>query len=179
VVHFPTYIFPSSLHASQSGKTRFANREQHKVNNENVSLNNGIFAYLVGICIYRLCCTLCQRASRLYKPHWVTESNGNTKEELKSLPLARMHTSTSFSVGGGGVLVFFFVSGAFISTAAVNQVRGCHQVSHCHWREREDVWIRITSASAIRTENHEVQAAEDGWHAIVSRWRRETAAKSV
>jgi len=63
VVHFPTYIFPSSLHASQSGKTRFANREQHEVNNENGQLNNGIFAYLVGI--YRLCCTLCLRASRL------------------------------------------------------------------------------------------------------------------
>jgi len=115
----------------------------------------------------------------------VTESNVNTKEELESLSLARMHTSTSFSVGACGVLVLFFGSGAGISmTAAVdvvpaNQVRGCYQVSYCERGEKEDVWIRITSASAIRTENHEVQTAEDGWHAIVSRWRRETAAKSV
>jgi len=68
----------------------------------------------------------------------------NTKEELESLPLARMHTSTSFSVGGGGVLVLFFGLRAGISmTAAVdvvpaNQVRGCHEVSYCHCRERRE-----------------------------------------
>ena len=70
----------------------------------------------------------------------VTESNVNTKEELESLSLARMHTSTSFSVGACGVLVLFFGSGAGISmTAAVTLFPPIKfvDVTKCHTAREE------------------------------------------